>query len=183
METRRHIKMKPDFPCRLREIRKSQGKSIVGLARVSGVSQDKIIHIEIGKGEGKPSTHLKLAKGLGVSLDEYFGFTALEPVSKEPETILADSTVMVDQLAPLPGSEITIKRVILTKPREFNLTRYLHPKKPVLFYLVQGEAKLWIHQKENLLKAGENLSLSLPGKVRLQNLLSNQQLTLLVVQP
>ena len=183
METRRIIKMKPDFPCRLREIRKAKKMTTVALARASGISQDKIIHIEIGKGEGKPSTHLKLAKALGVSLDEYFGFTTLEPTSTEPETILADSTVTVDQLAPLPGTEITIKRVILTKPREFNLTRYLNARKPVLFYLAQGEAKIWIHEKEHLLKSGENLSLSLPGKVRLQNLLSNQQLTLLLVQP
>jgi len=182
MEKRGKAKGRSDFPCRLREIRKTQGKSIVALARASGISQDKIIHIEIGKGEGKPSTHLKLAKALGISLDEYFGFTTLEPKTQEPEVLTSDSTVTIEQLAPLPDSEISIKRVVLSKQRELHLTRYLNPKKAVFFYVVQGEAKLWIHQKEGFLKSGENLSLSLPGKVCLENP-SNLPLTLLVIQP
>ncbi len=96
--------------------------------------------------------------------------------------ITLDSGMTVEQLAPLPDSEISIKRVILSGQKEFGLTRYLNPKKPVFFYMASGESKLWTHRKDSLLKSGESLGLSLPGKVRVENL-SNLPLTLLVIQP
>lgn len=159
------------FPCRLREIRKVRGYSVVSLAHEAGVAQDKILYIETKRGEGQPLTHIKLAKALGVSMDEYFGFPTLEPVSaNEPELVASDPGVTVEQLAPMPGSAVTVKRIQVAAQKQSNLTRYLDPKRPIFFYLAQGEAKIWLFQKEHLLRPGDHLGLSLPGKVRLENL-------------
>ena len=98
-KAKRTKKSVPEFPCRLREIRKDQGESVVDLARETGVPASKIHYIELKRGEGAPSTHIKLAQALGVSLDEYFGFPTLEPISiKSPEIIKSDPEVPLELL-------------------------------------------------------------------------------------
>lgn len=175
-------KKKLEFPCRLRELRKSQGKSVVGLAHDAGVKMDKIIYIERGVGEGQLSTHLKLAKALGVSLDEYLGFPSLRPVTgKKPEVILSDSNVTVEQLASVPGSAISVKRILLNPKKVSELTGYLDFKKFAFFYLAQGEAKIKIGGSEYLLKAGDHATALIPVKIRLENV-SSLPLISLVIQ-
>ena len=82
------------------------------LARDTGVPPSKIHYIELKRGEGQPSTHIKPARALEVSLDEYFGFPTLEPISaKEPEIIKSEPEVTVEQLPPIPRSELSVKRI------------------------------------------------------------------------
>lgn len=171
----------PPSKCRLREIRKMRGLSITQLAHESGVPANSIIYIELGRGEGLPSTNLKLAKTLEVSLDEYFG--VLKPYeAKEPEIILSKPHFTVEQISPLPGSELSLKRVHLMGRNQYELTLYLNPKKPVVFYLIQGDARLEINKEDYPMKAGDHLSLSRPGNIIIENL-TNLTLTLLVTQP
>jgi putative transcriptional regulator len=63
---------KVEFKNRIREIRKQRGLRQVDLARIVGVFQSEISEIECGK--RKPSIYLakKIAKALGVSLDDLF---------------------------------------------------------------------------------------------------------------
>jgi transcriptional regulator with XRE-family HTH domain len=86
----------------------------VGLTHETGVDKYQIIHIEQGRGEGRVSTHLKLAQALGVSLDEYFGFGMFQPIPKERNRFVQSrSSATVETLAPLPGSPLSIKRIHL----------------------------------------------------------------------
>ncbi|MCM8776167.1 MAG: hypothetical protein NC930_07470 [Candidatus Omnitrophica bacterium] len=83
------------------------------------------------RGKGTPSTRIKLAKVLGVSLDEYLGFATLEPdASGEPELIKSDVSITVEQLALVPGSELDVKRVQIIPHQECILTRYLDREAP-----------------------------------------------------
>ena len=141
-KAKRTKKAASEFPCRLREIRKDQGESVADLARDTGIPASKIHYIELKRGEGAPSTHIKLAQALGVSLDEYFGFPTLEPIStKEPEIIKSDPEVTVEQLPPIPRSELNVKRIRVAPHKAVDLTRYLDPRKPAFFYMDQAPAK------------------------------------------
>lgn len=181
-KTKRTKKASPEFPCRLREIRKAQGKSVVGLAHETGLPPDKIHYIELKRGEGAPSTHIKLARALEVSLDEYFGFPTLEPVSgKGPEVIKSDPAITVEELPPLSRSELNVKRIHLAPNKTFDLTRYLDPRKPAFFYLTQAQGKIWINREEHSLLVGSSLGLSIPAKVKIENI-TPVPLVLLVIQ-
>lgn len=181
-KTRRTGKVLAGFTCRLREIRKAQGKSVVGLAHETGIPADKIHYIELKRGEGAPSTHIRLARALDVSLDEYFGFPSLEPVSgKGPEVIKSDPAVTVEQLPPLARSELNVKRVLLAPNKTVDLTRYLDPRKPAFFYLDQAQGKIWINREEHPLIVGSSLGLSVPAKVKIENI-TPVPLVLLVIQ-
>ena len=64
--------VKVNFKSRIREIRRQKGLRQVDLARMVGVFQSEISEIECGK--RVPSVYLakKIAKALGVSLDDLF---------------------------------------------------------------------------------------------------------------
>jgi putative transcriptional regulator len=64
--------VKVEFKNRIREVRKKKGLKQVDLARIVGVFQSEISEIECGR--RKPSIYLakKIAKALGVSLDDLF---------------------------------------------------------------------------------------------------------------
>ncbi len=141
-KAKRTKKTESEFPCRLREIRKDQGESVVDLARETGVPANKIHYIELKRGEGAPSTHIKLAQALGVSLDEYFSFPTLEPVSgKGPEVIKSDPEVTVEVLPPIPRSGLNVKRIRIAPHKTVDLTRYLDPRKPAFFTWIRRRAK------------------------------------------
>ncbi|RKD22469.1 DNA-binding transcriptional regulator, XRE-family HTH domain [Caminicella sporogenes DSM 14501] len=59
---------------KLREIRKAKGLSVPALSKASGVPVRTIEDIE-KRGDCKVSTAKKLAKGLGVTLDELCDFS------------------------------------------------------------------------------------------------------------
>ena len=170
-KVKRTKKAKSEFSCRLREIRKDQGESAADLARETGVPASKIHYIELKRGEGAPSTHIKLAQALGVSLDEYFGFPTLEPISiKGPEIIKSDPEVTVEQLPPIPRSELSVKRIRVAPHKTVDLTRYLDPRKPAFFYMDQAQGKIWVNQEEHPLIVGNSLGLTLPTKIKVENI-------------
>jgi transcriptional regulator with XRE-family HTH domain len=57
----------------LRRIRTMRGMNQVDLARASGVAQNTISEIELGKREARPGTLKKLADALGVEISDFFG--------------------------------------------------------------------------------------------------------------
>jgi transcriptional regulator with XRE-family HTH domain len=75
----------------LRHIRTMRGMNQVDLARASGVAQNTISEIELGKREARPGTLKKLADALGVGIADLLGNTPpkaqaplpLEPVPQE----------------------------------------------------------------------------------------------------
>ena len=66
---------------RLQEIRKAQGVTQVDLAKLSGVTQAVITHYETGKRTPTLERADKLAKALGVSLDEFTTSSKVKPSS------------------------------------------------------------------------------------------------------
>jgi len=64
--------LKVEFKNRIREFRKRKGLRQVDLARLVGIFQSELSEIE--RGTRKPSVYLakKIAKALGVSLDDLF---------------------------------------------------------------------------------------------------------------
>lgn len=168
--------------CRLREIRDLRQKSIVALAHESGVDSLAIIHIEQGRGEGRPSAHLKLAEALGVSLDEYFGYGTFRPVTGEGDRVThSGPSGAVEELRSLPRSPLSVKRIHLAPRKSLDLTRELDSAKPIFFYLVQGEGKVWRGKTWHALKPGEHFGVHLPGRVRLENT-SSVPSTFLLIQ-
>ena len=135
---------------------------MVDLAHDAGVPLEKIGRIERGDGEGKPSTHLRLAEALGVSLDEYFGRGLAEASKKEPERITSDSSATVEQLASLPGVEMSIKRIHLLPHKSLLTAKYLIPKRPVFFYALQGDLTLQAEKEADVSKPSEYLGFSRP---------------------
>jgi transcriptional regulator with XRE-family HTH domain len=57
----------------LRHIRVTRGLNQVDLAKASGVAQNTISEIELGKREARPGTLKKLADALGVEISDLFG--------------------------------------------------------------------------------------------------------------
>jgi putative transcriptional regulator len=64
--------VKVDFKIRIRDVRRQRGLRQVDLAKMVGVFQSEISEIECGK--RVPSVYLakKIAKALGVSIDDLF---------------------------------------------------------------------------------------------------------------
>ncbi len=59
-----------EFRIRLREVRKAQGMSLLGLSREAGVTRQQLYNIEHGA-DPRISTVCKLAVALNTSLDEF----------------------------------------------------------------------------------------------------------------
>jgi len=66
--------LKVEFKNRIREFRKKRGLRQTDLAKLVGIFQSELSEIE--RGIRKPSVYLakKIAKALGVSLDDLFSF-------------------------------------------------------------------------------------------------------------
>lgn len=58
---------------RLRELREARGLSQSQLAQLVGVDQSDLSHIEAGRHDPRLDTALKLARALGVSVEELVG--------------------------------------------------------------------------------------------------------------
>jgi transcriptional regulator with XRE-family HTH domain len=74
----------------LRHIRTMRGMNQVDLAKASGVAQNTISEIELGKREARPGTLKKLADALGVEIADFFP-KGHSPLSAERALTLADS--------------------------------------------------------------------------------------------
>lgn len=73
----------------LRRIRTMRGMNQVDLARASGVAQNTISEIELGKREARPGTLKKLADALGVGIADLLGDTSPKaPGRSSPEPSL-----------------------------------------------------------------------------------------------
>ena len=55
---------------KLRQLKEESGLSTKELAKLTGLTQQMINFMELGKRKGSVETNIKLAKVLGVSLDE-----------------------------------------------------------------------------------------------------------------
>lgn len=55
---------------KLRQLKEERGISTKELAKLTGLTQQMINFMELGKRKGSVETNIKLAKVLGVSLDE-----------------------------------------------------------------------------------------------------------------
>jgi transcriptional regulator with XRE-family HTH domain len=73
----------------LRRIRTMHGMNQVDLAKASGVAQNTISEIELGKREARPGTLKKLADALDVEISELFGDTY--PLVQAPPEIAGNS--------------------------------------------------------------------------------------------
>ena len=60
---------------RLKEVREATGRSVAGLARLSGLSRQAIYGLEGGKSEGTLDTWLRLASALDTDVEELSGNT------------------------------------------------------------------------------------------------------------
>jgi transcriptional regulator with XRE-family HTH domain len=74
----------------LRHIRTMRGMNQVDLAKASGVAQNTISEIELGKREARPGTLKKLADALGVEIADFFP-KGHSPLSAKRALTLADS--------------------------------------------------------------------------------------------
>ncbi len=85
----------------LRRIRTMRGMNQVDLAKVSGVAQNTISEIELGKREARPGTLKKIADALNVEISDLFGadIPKVETPEQPPETF-------VDRLLRAPGIPI-----------------------------------------------------------------------------
>jgi transcriptional regulator with XRE-family HTH domain len=75
----------------LRHIRTMRGMNQVDLAKASGVAQNTISEIELGKRQARPETLKKLAEALGVDIGAFFkpGEAFFVPLAddEEPDTV------------------------------------------------------------------------------------------------
>ena len=85
----------------LRHIRTMRGMNQVDLAKASGVAQNTISEIELGKREARPGTLKKLAHALGVEIADFFEDT--HPSGQSPQPPL--------EIPELPGLKPTRERV------------------------------------------------------------------------
>lgn len=165
--------------CRLKQLRETQGISIVHLAEEAGVHRHSVARIENGSQEGNLSTHLKLIHALGVSADEYFGFISSKPVEDKPEILDSRKGFSVEHLPSTAGS---VKRIQLPAGDAASLNKYLDPTKPVFFYLAQGQIKM--QRNKEIWELATATALSFPRATNLSvKSLSNLAGVLLAVQP
>jgi transcriptional regulator with XRE-family HTH domain len=75
----------------LRHIRTMRGMNQVELAKASGVAQNTISEIELGKRQARPETLKKLAEALGVEIGAFFkpgqAFFVPPADDEEPDTV------------------------------------------------------------------------------------------------
>jgi len=170
-------------PSRLREIRKAQGKSVVGLAHDAGLHPEHLRSIESGRVTGHVSIHMRLAKALGVSLDEYFGFGAVDLLTGGGEILKSDPHLTVEKLASPQDAGLRVHRIQIGPHKTSDLTHYLAPEKPSLFYLAQGaEANVRVFEKAYSIAWGEHFWLPRPAKLRIENP-GTLPLIFLLIQP
>jgi transcriptional regulator with XRE-family HTH domain len=81
---------------RLAELRRRAGLTQEGLARISGITVDALRKYERGRRTPLFDQAIKLAQGLGVSLDELAG---IETPPRSP------SPIGVDEQSPMPSDE------------------------------------------------------------------------------
>ncbi len=166
---RRLRRKKAGIECGLREIRHAQDMTMMELSKKSGVPLFKIGYIERRMGEGDTSVHLKLAKALGVSLDEYFGLHPEEPlIHKEPVRVESRSGLIVEELPYGSSSERRKVMRIKLSPKK-TLLPILCLKTPTLIYIPEGKASLLVEGKPHILKRGEFLGLSQANQLQITN--------------
>jgi transcriptional regulator with XRE-family HTH domain len=75
----------------LRRIRTMRGMNQVDLADASGVAQNTISEIELGKREARPGTLKKLAGALGVEISDLLGEETSHPLGEASQPSLEDA--------------------------------------------------------------------------------------------
>jgi len=90
---------------RLANLRRTAGYTQIELAEALGVTQRMISYYE-GQPDPPPSTLLpKLAKTLGVSVDELLGIAAIK-ANRKPDSRLARRLLQVDKLPPAAKRQV-----------------------------------------------------------------------------
>jgi transcriptional regulator with XRE-family HTH domain len=91
------MKLEP-FSQRLTRLRKARGFTQLELARITGISRRAIAHYEtVGKAP-RPDPVIRLAKGLGVSIDELLGFKTTQAQGIIQNRQLIRKMKLLDQL-------------------------------------------------------------------------------------
>ena len=175
---KRKKKGESDPRCRLEQIRKGQGISIVQLAQDAGVHRLTIAQIENGVLHGNLSTHFKLMEALGVSPDEYFGFMSAETVKDKPEILDSRKGFTVELLPSIAGE---IKRIQIPPGDAASLKSYLNPEKPVTLYVAAGEIRIQRNKETYEQSMGSTLSFPRANNLSIKNL-SNLSGALLAFQ-
>ncbi len=78
-----------DIGSRLRELRQKAGFSGNALARKAGVAQSTVSEIEAGHALPSLSTLSRLCEAMGITLGDFFGTTAREPLPPRLRYLLA----------------------------------------------------------------------------------------------
>jgi len=159
-----------DIGKKIQKLRKDKGLSLKDLSDKSGLPQGTLSKIENGHLVGTVKTHLKLAKGLGISLGELYleieqeekEALSLEPGSEEVQvksyyfdqksyfTILTTGNIFKNKMLPCV---YTIEPGGTTSPRERPAE-----EKPLgserLIFVLQGEVEAIINAKLYKVKEG-----------------------------
>lgn len=78
-----------DIGSRLRELRQKAGLSGNALARKAGVAQSTVSEIEAGHALPSLSTLSRLCHAMGITMGDFFGTTACEPLPPQLRYLLA----------------------------------------------------------------------------------------------
>lgn len=73
------------FGERLRELREAKGVTAYRLAQLAGVSRQTLSSIEVGRADPSWDTAIRVARALGISLDELAGDDVELPSAEEPK--------------------------------------------------------------------------------------------------
>lgn len=156
--------MLKNFGQKLRKLRKEKGLTLVEVSQKTGVAQATLSRIETGTMIGTVESHEKIAEVLGVSLSELYSGTdsRLDDVSH-----LSRDTDR--KITPL-GKNVQIE-LLTTDNYKKKITPFLMTIQPQsnspeeqnergvekFFYVIDGEIKIRLEEKECPLRAGESL--------------------------
>ncbi len=105
---------------RLAELRERRALTLRELAEMSGVAADTINQIELGHRKPRPSTLRKLARALGVDVEEFYA----EPVVPLAEAPKAGRPSVIDVASDAAKRQIALEKLALENSEQMLDQRY-----------------------------------------------------------
>jgi transcriptional regulator with XRE-family HTH domain len=174
----------------IRDLRKAQDLTLSKLAALSDLSQGYLSQIERGLSQPSIKVLHSISRALGVNISWFFS-----PQSPEDDG-LKDCVVRAGQrrhltfhngirdelLSPNLGRQIELLRCIFPPGSESGSDTYVHQGEEAGI-VVSGELRLWIGDKEVLLKAGDSFAFESDTPHRYDNPSSEETIVIWAITP
>ena len=149
---------------RIRNLRKEKKLTLVEIAQKTGIAQATLSRIETGTMMGTVESHSKIAEAIGITLAELYASVddrensiSLKKKENDPKITLHTQQVHVELLTSESFKKKITPLLITLQAGGETSTEALERGVEKFFYVLEGEVKMQMGQKDFILKSGDTL--------------------------